>query len=85
MLVIRRRAGECLVIGGDIEIEVLETAGSQVKLGIRAPRTVPVARKELLLIGEQNRAASIPAAPEAVDRLLSDFLLTGSRTPTPRR
>jgi carbon storage regulator len=77
MLVIRRRAGETVVIGEDIEIEVLETAGSQVKLGIRAPRSVPVARKELLVIGEQNRAASIPAAPEAVDRLLTNFSSRG--------
>jgi carbon storage regulator len=58
MLVIRRRAGEALILGEDIEIEVLEVCGSQVKLGIRAPQSVPVVRQEIQLAGRQNRAAS---------------------------
>ena len=58
MLIIRRRPGESILLGDVIEIEVLEASGSQVKLGIRAPRSVAVVRKEILLVGEQNRAAS---------------------------
>ena len=58
MLVIRRRPGESLIIAGDIEIEILESSGSHVKLGIRAPKSVPVIRKELQLAREQNVAAS---------------------------
>ena len=58
MLVIGRRPGESIVLGTDIEIEVLEASASQVKLGIRAPRSVAVLRKEILLVGEQNRAAA---------------------------
>jgi carbon storage regulator len=58
MLVIRRRPGESILLGDSIEIEVLEASGSQVKLGIRAPRSVPVIRKEILLVGQQNRTAS---------------------------
>ena len=63
MLVIRRRPGEALIIGEDIEIEILEAGPSQVKLGIRAPKSVAVVRKEIRVVGDQNRAAarSIPA------------------------
>jgi len=70
MLVIRRRPGESIVLGEDIEIEVLDASASQVKLGIRAPRSVAVVRKEILLVGEQNRAASRLSAAE-VEKLLS--------------
>ena len=73
MLVIRRRPGEVLVIGDDIEIEVLEAAGSHVKLGIRAPQSVPVARKEIHVAGQQNRAASRRLPGDAVDRLLGQL------------
>lgn len=58
MLIIRRGCGESLFIGSDVEIEVLNISHSQVKLGIRAPKTVPVLRKEVLLTLEANRAAS---------------------------
>ncbi len=85
MLVIRRRPGEVLVIDGNIEIEVLESAGSHVKLGIRAPKHVPVARKELLLVGEQNRAASHPAG-SAVEQLLGQLSRSpASKSPAPLR
>jgi carbon storage regulator len=69
MLVIRRRAGESLFIGEDVEIEVLEIAGSQVKLGIRAPREVPILRAEIRVTAEQNRAASQLAPESAIDNL----------------
>ena len=62
MLVIRRKIGQTLVIGEDVEVEILDAAGSSVKLGIRAPRSVAVARKEIRVVGEQNRAAARPVA-----------------------
>jgi carbon storage regulator len=70
MLVIRRRAGEKLLIGEDVEIEVLEIGGSQVKLGIRAPKHVVVLRKEIQITGQQNLAASKEKSGAAVDSLL---------------
>jgi len=73
MLVIRRRAGESLVIGDDIEIEILETAGSSVKLGIRAPKSIPVARKEIHVVGRQNQAAAGTISPLAVENLLDQL------------
>jgi carbon storage regulator len=79
MLVIRRRPGESLFIGDDVELEVLEIAGSQVKLGIRAPKEVTVLRAEIHVTAEQNRAASLPAPPSAV-ALLRGSLLSQPRT-----
>lgn len=58
MLVIRRRTGETLLLGEEIEVEILELSGGQVKLGIRAPREVLVLRKEVKMTEEENRAAS---------------------------
>jgi len=58
MLVVRRRQGESLVIGEDIEVVILEAGPNRVKLGIMAPREVLVFRKELELTRQQNRAAA---------------------------
>jgi len=58
MLVIRRRAGESILIAGDIEVEVLETSPTRVKLGITAPKEVIVLRKEVRLTEDHNRAAA---------------------------
>ena len=70
MLVIRRRAGETLLIGDEIEIEVLETGGSHEKLGIRAPKQVIVLRKEIQITGQQNVAASKGKSGAAVNSVL---------------
>ena len=58
MLVIRRRQGESILVNGDIAIEVMEISGTRVKLGIRAPHHVPVARGETLAIARENKMAS---------------------------
>lgn len=70
MLVIRRRPGEIVLIGPEIEIEILDSSGSHVKLGIRAPKDVLVLRKEIQLTQQQNLAASREVSPTALDRLL---------------
>lgn len=69
MLVIRRRPGETLVIGEGIEIEVLDASPSQVKLGIRAPLSVPVVRKEIQLTRDQNLASARAPSAGALERL----------------
>ena len=61
MLVLRRRAGESLLIGDDIEIELLAVTAQGAKIGIRAPKDTVVLRKELKITQEQNtRAAAGP-------------------------
>ncbi len=64
MLVIRRRAGQSITIGEDIEVRVTEVAGGRVKLAISAPKAVPVMRTEVKLTREQNRAAAQESALE---------------------
>jgi carbon storage regulator len=58
MLVLRRRAGESLFIGDDIEIEILAITAQGAKIGIRAPRETVILRKELRLTQQQNEAAA---------------------------
>lgn len=48
MLVLTRREGEKLQIGDEIVVEILDSKGSQVKVGIKAPREVKVMREELV-------------------------------------
>lgn len=48
MLVVTRKAGETITIGGLITIKVIERKGSKVSIGVHAPRGIPIARTELL-------------------------------------
>lgn len=63
MLALSRKKGEALMINNDIEITVLDIKGEQVKIGIAAPKQVPVYRKEVYLqIQEANKEAMNNAA-----------------------
>lgn len=70
MLRVTRRAGERVIVGGEVVIEVLEVRGATVRLGIDAPRSVSIYREELWLeIKRENEAAAstpveLPALPE---------------------
>lgn len=60
MLILTRKAGEAVAIGDDIQISVVEIKGTQVKLGIRAPKNIEVHREEIYLkIQEENRRAAL--------------------------
>jgi carbon storage regulator len=74
MLVIRRRAGQSVLIGDCIEIEVIEATAGKVKLGITAPREIPVLRSEIKLTGEQNRIAAQAVTSQGVGELLEMIL-----------
>lgn len=59
MLILTRKVGESVAIGDDIQVSVIEIKGSQVKIGIRAPRDVTVHREEIYLkIQDENRRAA---------------------------
>lgn len=69
MLALSRKLGETIVIGDDIELTVLDIQRDQIKLGIKAPRTVPIHRKEIYLqIQEENKAA-MNASQDAAKQL----------------
>jgi carbon storage regulator len=71
MLVIRRKPGEALRIGDDIEITVMEVSSTRVVLGIAAPSSVRVTRCELLEAAEQNLAAAQSAKEFSPDKISS--------------
>ena len=56
MLALSRKKNEALVINNNVEVTILEVKGDQVKLGVKAPKEVPVYRKEVYLqIQESNK------------------------------
>lgn len=71
MLALSRKQGESIIIGKDIEITILDIKGDQVKVGISAPKSVPIFRKEIYLsIEEENKeAAKSEGAIEALKKL----------------
>jgi len=73
VLVMKRRAGEIFTIGENIEIEVLEVSGLRVKLGIKAPDSVMIVRKEARITREENITAAQPVAPDALAALAQSF------------
>jgi carbon storage regulator len=71
MLALTRKKGESLVINNNIEVTVLDIRGDQVKLGISAPKEVPVYRKEVYLqIQEETKEAMNAEGLEALKELL---------------
>lgn len=87
MLVISRKTSESVIIGDDIEIVVTEIGSERVKLGINAPKGVPILRKELLETREMNReaagAVSEKAVMEELRRLLGDADTGAARSAPP--
>ncbi|GAP22503.1 carbon storage regulator CsrA [Leptolinea tardivitalis] len=78
MLVLTRKLEESIVIGKDITITILAIDKEKVKIGINAPRDIPVVRKELFqAIQEQSAVAEQLAAQNKVDHFesLRDLLL----------
>ena len=70
MLALSRKKGEALVINNNVEITILEVKGEQVKIGITAPKEVPVYRKELYVqIQESNKEAMNEDALERIKNL----------------
>jgi len=72
VLVLTRKGNQSIMIGDDIEISVLAIMGEKVRIGIEAPRSVPVFRKEVWVDIQKDRedeAAEGAAVDEALDRL----------------
>lgn len=80
MLVLTRKANQSIMIGDGIQVSVLAVMGEKVRIGIEAPRSVPVFRQEVWLEIQRDRAEGEPADGEAdaeavtkaLDQLKSD-------------
>ena len=76
MLVLTRKSNQSIMIGDDIEVSVLSIMGEKVRIGIQAPREVPVFRKEVYLEIQQEQVGS-PAGEggsrESVDKALDQL------------
>ena len=70
MLVLTRKSNQSVMIGDDIEVTVLSIIGEKVRIGIQAPREIPVFRKEVYLeIQQENASANASARAEVDDAL----------------
>ena len=70
MLALTRRKGEALIINNNVEIDILEIRGDQVKIGISAPKEVPIYRKEVYLqIQDENKQAINTEGMDAIKKL----------------
>lgn len=71
MLALSRKQGESIMVGNDIELTILEIKGEQVKVGIAAPKSIPVYRKEIYMqIREENKEAAQNIDIESLKKLL---------------
>ncbi len=71
MLALSRKKDEAIVVNNNVEIKIIEIKGDQVKLGITAPKSVPIYRKEVYMqIQEANQASANEGAMEALKNLL---------------
>ncbi|HKG16749.1 MAG TPA: carbon storage regulator CsrA [Solirubrobacteraceae bacterium] len=68
MLVLTRKSNQSIMIGDDIEVSVLSVTGEKVRIGIQAPRDIPVFRKEVYIEIQQERAQG--GSREQVDEAL---------------
>ena len=72
MLALTRRKGESVCIGDNVEVVVLSVTGEQVRLGIIAPKRIPVHRKEIYeQIQAENKQARDAASISAIKDLTS--------------
>ena len=70
MLVLTRKSNQSIMIGDEVEITVLSIMGEKVRIGIQAPRSIPVFRKEVYLEIQQERVAGEGSSRGEVDAAL---------------
>ncbi len=79
MLVLTRKSNQSIMIGDEIEVSVLAIMGEKVRIGIEAPRSIPVFRKEVYLEIQQDQPREEDR--KAVDEALNELKRGGGETP----
>jgi carbon storage regulator len=74
MLVLSRKKDQSIMIGDDIEITVIAVDGDQIKLGISAPRSVEIQRKEIFLSIKEENASAANTSVDLLKQLTGTFL-----------
>ena len=82
MLVLTRKSNQSIMIGDEIEVSVLAIMGEKVRIGIEAPRSIPVFRKEVYLEIQQD--TSPEEARQEVDQAL-ERMKSGETSPPPEK
>jgi carbon storage regulator len=71
MLALARRVNESIIINDNVEVTILEIKGDQIKIGVSAPKSVPIYRKEIYSqVQDSNKEAAQTANPSALSDLL---------------
>lgn len=74
VLALSRKKGESIIINNNIELTILEIKGDQIKIGINAPKSVPIYRKEIYgQIQKENRDSLETAERKNVNELLKNL------------
>ena len=71
MLVLTRKTNQSIMIGDDVEVTVLAVSRDKIRLGITAPRDIPVFRKEVFVSIKEEQMASEDGASERVGTALN--------------
>jgi carbon storage regulator len=74
MLVLSRKKDQSIMIGDDIEITVLGIEGDQIKLGINAPRSVEIQRKEIYIAIKEENSSAANTSIDLLKQLSGTFL-----------
>lgn len=72
MLILTRRPFEAIMIGDEVTVTILGVKGNHVRLGIKAPKSVPVHREEIYEAIQREQAA-LPASPQKLSQLAETF------------
>jgi carbon storage regulator len=73
MLVLTRKTNQSIMIGDAVEVSVLAVSRDKIRLGITAPRDVPVFRKEVYLSIQEEQVSAERGATKQVDKALDDL------------
>ncbi len=68
MLIITRRAGQKIMLGDDVTVHVMEIVGNSVRIGVEAPKSLPVYREEIWAAVKEENQASATADSESLPR-----------------